>query len=288
MLCQKPFYAGVQECPCGQCMPCRINRRRVWTARLLLESQLHLSSCFLTLTYSESSLPADGSLQIRHYQLFLKRLRRAIAPRKVSYYVVGEYGGITGRPHYHIVLFGIGVSRSGLLVLDVLSPEDDKLIFNSWGYGNIHVSSLTEASLSYCCKHLTKGLKNDVREAFDKLPEFCRMSLRPAIGALAVDNFSDFLLTSEGCYNVHLLGGDAPTGFRMENKIYPFGRYLRKRIRDRVGLDEVTSRVSRLRLQMERAESNVRLGARRLKSIRRADGVKAKFWSDVQKTRSKL
>lgn len=86
-------------------MPCRLNRRRLWTHRLLLEQLKHGDSCFLTLTYDEKHLPEGGSLVPKHAQDFLKRLRSK-TNLKLRYYLVGEYGEDTERPHYHVALFG--------------------------------------------------------------------------------------------------------------------------------------------------------------------------------------
>lgn len=263
--------------------------------RLLLESRLHNESCFLTLTYSEKNVPKSGSLIKRDYQLFLKRLRLAIHPTKCRYYLVGEYGGVSGRPHYHVVLFGYGCGvRPGLLRFDgrVGSfTEQEEVLLQSWGKGNIHVASVTEASLQYACKHLTKGLKNEVVDdgCPVRVPEFARMSLRPGIGGDAVDAFEEaFSSTAAGALALHVLGGDAPSRVRIEGKTLPIGRYLRSRLRDRLGLDECSAGESRKRLSLERAERNIVMGPVKLKQARAVDGAKAQFRADVQKSRSKL
>ena len=106
MVCKKPFRQGLMEFGCGQCIPCRIGKRRLWTHRILLESFTHDYNSFVTLTYDESHLPEDGGLNHGHVQKFLKLLRKKVAPAKVRYFVVGEYGEKSGRPHYHLALFG--------------------------------------------------------------------------------------------------------------------------------------------------------------------------------------
>ena len=66
---------------------------------------MHPANCFVTLTYDEKHLPKDGSLCLEHVQLFLKRLRFGSA-FPLRYFLCGEYGEKTSRPHYHICLFG--------------------------------------------------------------------------------------------------------------------------------------------------------------------------------------
>ena len=97
---------GREAYGCGQCLPCRINKKRVWTHRIMLESSLHTDNAFVTLTYSDENLPKDGSLVPRHVQLFLKKVRKEIEPARLRFFCVGEYGDRTQRPHYHVALFG--------------------------------------------------------------------------------------------------------------------------------------------------------------------------------------
>lgn len=270
----------------------------MWTTRLLLESQEHGSSVFLTLTYSDAKLPEDGSLQKRHYQLFLKRLRSSISPREIRFYLVGEYGGLGGRPHYHVVLFGYGEGlRSGLLRVEgswLQHTSEEKELLRCWSLGNIHVASVTEASISYACKHITKGLRNDAEfVACDIVParvaEFARMSLRPAIGLSSLERFEDaFQGSSAGALSLFMLGGDAPSVVRFERSFMPLGRYLRGKLRDRLGLDEGTSRESRKSFQMELRARRNDLGAAGMRSLRRVHAAKAELALNIQKSRSKL
>lgn len=144
MKCSVPFTQGVAEFGCGQCMPCRLNRRRLWTARLMLEARQHEHSVFVTLTYDKEHYPGDGNLDVREAQLFLKRLRFELQPRKIRYYIVGEYGERRGRAHYHAILFGV-------------SDADKELISRAWGKGLVHVGTVTPESASYVVSYVCKG-----------------------------------------------------------------------------------------------------------------------------------
>lgn len=73
MLCTSPVtLAGMQQYPCGKCMPCRVNRQREWAARLVLESLCHPRSAFVTLTYDREHEPPGGRLVRRDATLFLE------------------------------------------------------------------------------------------------------------------------------------------------------------------------------------------------------------------------
>ena len=72
---EKPNSREIQL-SCGQCIGCRIRKRENWAVRCYCESKMHQDNIFLTLTYDDEHLPSDGSLNYRHYQLFMKRLRK--------------------------------------------------------------------------------------------------------------------------------------------------------------------------------------------------------------------
>lgn len=220
MRCGKPYRIGVVEHGCGQCMPCRINRSRLWVARILLESVLHRRSLFVTLTYAPEKLPQGGNLEPVHLQNFMKRLRMEIAPLKVRFYGVGEYGDISKRPHYHVILFGD-------------FPVD--AITRSWQYGFVHIGLLTRASAAYTAGYVMKGMtKKDDERLKGLVPEFCRMSLRPGIGAGATKEMIRQLTTEAGCKALVALG-DVPMTVRIGGAMFPLGRYLRRVTREGVG-----------------------------------------------------
>ena len=122
---------GLTPYPCGQCLPCRINKARIWANRLDLEGRLHNDKIFVTLTYSDEHIPENNSLSKKHTQDFFKRLRRVTAKR-LRYYCAGEYGTKTDRPHYHYIIYGIGVSS-----------ESELLIQQCWPFGHIQIGDVT-------------------------------------------------------------------------------------------------------------------------------------------------
>lgn len=215
MKCLKPFSRGLQEFGCGQCMPCRIDRRRLWTMRLLLESLIHGDSGVFTLTYSDDTIPIGGSLRASDLSAFIKRLRERIEPRKIRFFGVGEYGDDTNRPHYHVIIFGLSIFELSL-------------VEEVWGKGICHAMELNRKTVQYTCGYVCKKLtnKNDVKLA-GREPEFARMSRRPGIGGLNVPEIA----------KAGLRGGalDSAQEIRLDGKKFPLGRYLVRKVREEIG-----------------------------------------------------
>lgn len=153
MQCTNPMWLRKEHMfvPCGHCLGCRIAHSREWTVRLLHEMSSHDSCCFLTLTYDEEHCPL--SLDKKELQKFWKRLRKAIAPRKIKYFSCGEYGDTYGRPHYHAIVFGV-------------DWNDENIINQCWQRGFIKVGGVTRKSIGYvtdyCLKKFDKRRNDDV------------------------------------------------------------------------------------------------------------------------------
>jgi hypothetical protein len=184
--------------PCGQCVGCRLERSRQWAMRCMHEAQLHENNCFITLTYNDENYPKNGSLAKDHFQKFLKRFRRAIAPAKIRYYMAGEYGTNFGRPHFHACIFGYDFydkklhqrTSSGSLIYT--SKDLEKL----WTFGYSSIGDVTFESAAYVARYIMqKQTGKDVDknhytycdlqtgELVKLLPEYNNMSLKPGIGA---------------------------------------------------------------------------------------------------------
>ena len=59
------------QVPCGKCLACRIKKRQEWSMRCMHELDYWSRSSFLTLTYSDTHLPDNGSLSKRHLSYLL-------------------------------------------------------------------------------------------------------------------------------------------------------------------------------------------------------------------------
>lgn len=253
MICRKPFVSGTVAYGCGQCMPCRINRRRVWTHRIMLESMLHGDNSFLTLSYEDEHVPKleNGILTLapKDLQDFLKRLRYYVAPKQFRFFACGEYGEdrkfqggveILGRPHYHLALFGLPSCLNGMTGGGQPLYKGEQFVGccavcemyrKAWGKGFIYSGTLTKDSAQYIGGYVTKKLnKTDIRLQ-GRYPEFARMSNRPGLGAGFVDNIAESIKS-------HMLDEilvDVPVALRHGKSLLPLGRYLRRKLR--VALD---------------------------------------------------
>ena len=184
-------YGEKMEVGCGQCLGCRLDYCRMWAMRITHEAAMHEytgGNCFITLTYRDMSecnldqfnaglhVPNDWSLNKKHFQLFMKRLRKAFPDQEIRYFYAGEYGkkckhGIdvqrvgcplcnTGRPHFHACLFNLSFSdleayQSDGGVIRYTSPTLEKI----WGYGFVDVGELTFSSASYVAGYVLKKVR---------------------------------------------------------------------------------------------------------------------------------
>lgn len=240
---------GTFATPCGQCTACRINRKREWTSRMILENLQYTDSSFWTLTYRDQSLPmmprhSDANLPTllpQHLQGFLKRARTALSPVKLRFFAVGEYGDDTQRPHYHVILFNYppchrldGTKLKKLSVNHMTAtgccPSCD-LIQKLWAHGHIAGGRAEEKSLAYCAGYVVKKITKNY-PGLEKHHEFARMSLRPGIGVPALPELADIVLRDR-IVETH---GDVPSAVRLNGRILPLGRTLRQKLRLQCGI----------------------------------------------------
>jgi hypothetical protein len=152
------------------------------------------NGCFVTLTYDDDHLPADGSLHVEHFQKFCKRLRNHLGPFRFLH--CGEYGEQNGRPHYHALLFGLDFHEDR----EVFTQKGDQITWLSttlssiWSFGFTTLSPLTFATASYTAGYVVKKARDaqwrtwhDVYGAnatviASKKPEYITMSRKPGLG----------------------------------------------------------------------------------------------------------
>jgi len=201
--------------PCGRCIGCRLERSRMWAARCVHEAKCHERNCFITLTYDDDNLPPGGSLRYRDFQLFMKRLRKKLrgdvggpeGNHPLRFFCAGEYGGRTGRPHYHAVLFN---TRFGDEVKLSNGSSRSRVVEDLWSHGNVVLDAVNQRTAAYVAgyslkkvygprarDHYEDVVKLRTGELSSRRPEFVTMSRRPGIGAWWYQRFAGDLFPED-------------------------------------------------------------------------------------------
>jgi hypothetical protein len=238
---------GVVGCfydvPCGKCVECLTNRRVQWSLRLQLEQKNSYNSKFVTLTYDEDHVKT--SLDKFDCQLFLKRLRHNITSsgtylsknlkvpeNALKYYLAGEYGSQTKRPHYHAIMFNLPFSKNDLIE----KVELRKLLLHSWGNGEVDIGNVTPASIHYVSGYIMEDVKD----------KFCLMSKGLGKGYL-----------TDEMVNYHK--EKLETQIRNNGEKFKMPRYFSQKIFNKYEKEEISRRsqlISDLRDNKERQEIN--------------------------------
>lgn len=209
-------YCEPISVPCGQCIGCRLDYAAGWADRLCLEASLYDEelSHFITLTYDTEHVPINESktgftLLPDDVTLFMKRLRehyrREYNDVNIRFYLAGEYGTDTMRPHYHLCIFNIEIpdlqyyskNKQG----DLLYMSD--LLNSIWGKGNVIIGSFCWQTAAYTARYVVKKLKGEQKSfygEFDIQSEFVRMSRRPGIASKFFENNYEELLNTDTIY----------------------------------------------------------------------------------------
>lgn len=218
------YLEGVRI-PCGRCIGCRLDKSREWATRLQCEALDYPehANWFVTLTYAQpddtldlpsygryASVNSDGALTLntQHPTDWLKRLRehhsRKVTydydpptyydsrtgmkrPLGIRYFLAGEYGDRTMRPHYHAIMLNCplpDVRQIGRNKLGMPLYTSD-LLSETWGYGHVTIGRMTWQTAAYVARYTLKKANGQTDEQYEQLgltPEYTRMSRMPGIG----------------------------------------------------------------------------------------------------------
>lgn len=207
-MCLTPYLKKSENVfvPCGRCPQCKARDISSWSFRLMQHMKNVESAYFVTLTYDNDRVPVTQNgymgLLKKDLQNFFKRLRkshdeywdllvrsgrtvRGYKPKPLKYFAVGEYGGRSYRPHYHIILFNAR--------LELITPAWSK-VDRSTGeiipFGFVHLGDdrgVNEASVGYTCKYIAKPKRIPLHRNDDRVPEFRLMSKGLGADYLSVD-----------------------------------------------------------------------------------------------------
>lgn len=170
----RAHWREVIEVPCGKCLACRSNLRSDWIFRLKQHMKTAKTAYFVTLTYSDDNIPLskngyptlckDAVKTFLHdwrnkiekdYQESLRLSgvpleKRRKLHHRIKYFLVGEYGGDNGRPHYHFVLFDY--KYSNIELERSLKPFFPDII---------DIRYCTGARIGYITKYMLKDIDDD-------------------------------------------------------------------------------------------------------------------------------
>jgi len=174
--CQTPFSKQCEKTgnmlslPCGKCPECYARRISAWSFRLRKQGQISETAHFITLTYNTNTVPISKhgfmTLDKTDIQKFVKRLRKMHTENtKISYYVCGEYGTKTKRPHYHAIIFNADIN-------DI----ENAWKLNNEPLGDIHCGDVSGASIGYTLKYMCKPKQIPQHQNDDRQKEFSLMS----------------------------------------------------------------------------------------------------------------
>lgn len=261
--------------PCGQCIGCKIDRSRDWAMRCSHEAQMHSENMFITLTYSDEHLPPDYGIHVRVWQLFMKRLRKAIG-KQVRFFACGEYGDKSLRPHYHALIFGyiftdlvtFSIKRGNKIYT---SKSLDKI----WPYGLATIGDVNYRTAAYVSRYVMKKMSGDDEVATDFYTrihpvtfqthvvrkEFCVQSRRPGIGTTWFHKYktdvfpSDFLIIDGKKHSVpkfytKLLQEDQQMQIKRARKIEA-RKYSENNTKERLAVREEVKSAQLTRLKRE-------------------------------------
>lgn len=197
----------ITQIPCGVCIGCRLDYSREWANRITLEAKKYKpnESWFLTLTYNDESIPFKQiknkkteeikqgvTLNKKDVQDFFKRLRRHYEyhykHKGIRFYIAGEYGETTNRPHYHACIFNMPIfTENKKYKINELGQTlwTNEEIEKIWGKGFIAIGRISWDTAAYTARYMLKKQKGpDAKwyyESQAKEPEFTLMSRKPGI-----------------------------------------------------------------------------------------------------------
>lgn len=255
---------SIRDHGCGSCIACKINEKRKWTSRILLETLATKHAAWVTLTFDEKNVP--DQLSKEHVRKYMRLLRKQNPGNNYRYFASGELGDRFGRPHYHLIIWNHQPrfnmdSKTGRVF--------DPVIEKAWPYGgtmteDLMLSNSLEKRAAYIAGYVVKkyskpehheeepivlkaelkmGPKSKLIDSYlDKKwqpeiqPEFAIMSTKPGIGTTALPKFAEMLTSKYGSMIIANLR-TVPGQYRFNNKLWPIPRYLRVKLADMIGIE---------------------------------------------------
>lgn len=184
--------------PCGHCLECLARKQSDIRNRMVIEQSMYdCPPLFLTLTYNDKFLPANGVVK-DDISSFFNRLHLLMSRAGVSsnfkHICFSEYGSLRHRPHYHAIIFGVDLHSLPFGWFSMYQFCSDAWTSNSQrkkdtreSMGFIHLKSVDSRAFRYVSKYVGKDMVENV--PFGMRPNFISSSRRfGGIGTTHLDN----------------------------------------------------------------------------------------------------
>lgn len=160
-LIKKWYAAGyVDYYKCNKCIACLHIKKRDWFKRCLNESTNWKNCYFITLTFDNQHYQLHNKKRLLSYWI-RDHIKKYFGSGNYKYFAVSEYGSITNRFHFHLLLF-TNYFFSDLDAMHYSKKHNlqycSEWLNNNWRYG-FHTIDLVHslAAFKYCVKYTTKS-----------------------------------------------------------------------------------------------------------------------------------
>lgn len=241
MACYNPWRStaaggGSRLFACGKCFGCKLEYSRQWAVRCMHEASLHDQNCFITLTYGVPTFNLDYT----DFQLFMKRARARFSRVRFSFFMSGEYSPKNSLAHFHACLFGLDFADKAYFKTTAAGSKiyRSAILEKLWPHGFSSVGAMNFESAGYVARYCIDKIADEdatpkflgifdpeTGEIFERRQEFCRMSLRPAIGKRWIEKYKSDVYPS-GNVVVNGVEARAPRYYDKKYREQGYGDYM--------------------------------------------------------------
>lgn len=221
---RKNNISGVwQETPCGQCLPCRLNKQAYMIFRNHMECRTSLTSSFWTLTLDDEGLATlDKRGPRKMISNFIDALRksevRAGNSLPIRFYGCLEFGSEFGRPHWHMLLYNL-VNQWKQPPKYLRGLPRPRFTINLWPHGHVDIGEFNPATIRYTISYLFKDSRAGARP-------IVYQTIRPATGYYGIKSLAESFAQKHGTLP------SPPTSFSIKGKRYPADQWTRGTFRN--------------------------------------------------------
>lgn len=143
--------------PCGTCESCRRNKAEEWAIRCSLEAKEHRYNYFLTLTFDDFHILKASKKDL---DSFFDKLAGWNNERSFKRFCCEEFGELTGRRHFHCVLFcDFELDLRDPVKCGQFYQYKSDLIDRCWTFGHYTLSPFATNCARYVAKYTAKDSK---------------------------------------------------------------------------------------------------------------------------------